>query len=91
MLPHSFEVINRDFYYIEYIQKILLKIHRIDMTAMRKVSEDSQMSLFIENDLNASIVKRALGLAMNLPYPVVVASLICDICWKCRCTSEYPL
>lgn len=27
------------------------------MTAMRKVSEDSQMSLFIENDLNASIVK----------------------------------
>lgn len=77
--PYSFEVINRDFYYIEYIQKILLKIHRIDMTAMRKVSEDSQMSLFIENDLNASIVKRALGLAMNLPYPVVVASLICDI------------
>ena len=74
--PYSFEVINRDFYYIEYI---LLKIHRIDMTAMRKVSEDSQMSLFIENDLNASIVKRALGLAMNLPYPVVVASLICDI------------
>ena len=77
--PYSFEVINRDFYYIEYIQKILLKIHRIDMTAMRKVSEDSQMSLFIENDMNASIVKRALGLAMNLPYPVVVASLICDI------------
>ncbi|WP_440586782.1 DUF262 domain-containing protein [Wujia sp.] len=77
--PYSFEVINRDFYYIEYIQKILLKIHRIDMTAMRKVSEDSQMSLFIENDLNASIVKRVLGLAMNLPYPVVVASLICDI------------
>lgn len=77
--PYSFEVINRDFYYIEYIQKILLIIHRIDMTAMRKVSEDSQMSLFIENDLNASIVKRALGLAMNLPYPVVVASLICDI------------
>lgn len=77
--PYSFEVIDRDFHYIEYIQKILLKIHRIDMTAMRKVSEDSQMSLFIENDMNASIVKRALGLAMNLPYPVVVASLICDI------------
>lgn len=46
---------------------------------MCKSSEDSQMSLFIENDPNASIVKRALGLAMNIPYPVVVASLICDV------------
>lgn len=77
--PYSFDAINRDFYYMEYIQKILLKIHRMDMTTMRKLPEDSQMSLFIENDPNASIVKRALGLAMNIPYPVVVASLICDV------------
>lgn len=77
--PYSFDIIDRDFHYMEYIQKILLKVHRMDMTTMRKSPEDSQMSLFIENDPNASIVKRALGIAMNIPYPVVVASLICDI------------
>lgn len=77
--PYTFDKIDRDFNYMEYIQKILLKVHKMDMTAMCKSSEDSQMSLFIENDPNASIVKRALGLAMNIPYPVVVASLICDV------------
>lgn len=80
--PYTFEVINRDFCYMEYIQKILLRIHRMDMTTMRKLSEDSQMSLFIENDPDASVVKRALGLAMNIPYPVVVASLICDVIYN---------
>lgn len=77
--PYSYDMIERDFNYMEYIQKILLKIHRMDMTTMRKLSEDSQMSLYIENDPNSSIVKRALGLAMNIPYPVVAASLICDV------------
>lgn len=77
--PYSFYVIDRDFHYMEYILKILLKIHKMDMETMRKMPEDSQMSLFIENDANSSIVKRALGLAMNIPYPVVVASLICDV------------
>lgn len=77
--PYRYEEINRDFCYMEYIQKILFKIHRMDASKRRKLKDDSMMSLFIENDANASIVKRALGLAMNVSYEVVAASLICDV------------
>lgn len=76
---YTFETINRDFQFMEYIQAILVKVHRMDLTDMCKSNEDSQLSLYIENDSNASVVKRALGLAMNIPYPVIVGSLICDI------------
>lgn len=76
---YTYEKIRRDFEYMEYIQKILLKVHRIDNNTHRKSSDDSLMSLYIENDNEASIVKRALGLAMNIPYPMVVASIVCDI------------
>lgn len=76
---YSYNKINKDFQYMEYIQKILLRIHRIDNNTLRKNNEDPYMSLYIENDSTSSIVKRTLGLAMNIPYPVVVASIICDI------------
>lgn len=72
-------MIERDFQYMEFIQNILLRVHRMDNARLRKSNEDSQMSLYIENEANSSIVKRALGLAMNVPYPVVAASIICDI------------
>lgn len=78
-IRYTYDKITRDFLYMEYIQKILSRIHRIDNNTMRINKEDSQMSLFIENDASSSIVKRALGLAMNLPYPIVVASIICDV------------
>lgn len=76
---YTFDKINRDFGFMEYIQKILLQIHVMDLTTMRKKNEDSQLSLYIENNQKSSVVKRALGLAMNIPYPVVVGSMICDI------------
>lgn len=76
---YTYKRINRDFQFMEYIQVILLQIHRMDMTAMCKSKEDSQLSLYIENDPNASIVKRTLGLAINLQYSLIVGSLICDI------------
>ncbi len=72
-------MIERDFQYMEFIQSILLRVHRMDNAKLSKSDEDSQMSLYIENDANSSIVKRVLGLAMNIPYPVVTASIICDI------------
>lgn len=76
---YTFDKISRDFEFMENIQTILLNTHCMDMKAQRKRSEDVQLSLYIENDPRSSIVKRALGLAMNIPYPVVVGSLICDI------------
>lgn len=85
---YTYEMIDRDFKLLENIQAILFKLHRIDMSTFRKENEDAQMSLYIENDSSSSIVKRALGLAMNLPYPVVVASLICDILHNYITTSS---
>ncbi|MCQ2211178.1 MAG: DUF262 domain-containing protein [Paludibacteraceae bacterium] len=76
---YTYNKIAQDFTYMEYIQAIILRIHRMNMTTCRKSDEDAQMSLYIENDSLSSVVKRALGLAMNMPYPVVVASIICDI------------
>lgn len=77
---YTSDVIKRDFEYMEFIREILLKIHRMDNTNHCKSKrEDPQLSLYIENDPSASVVKRALGLAMNVPYPVVVGSVICDI------------
>lgn len=76
---YTYDKIDRDFKFMEYIKSILLLLHRIDNNTRRKTDEDSQLSLYIENDPNASVVKRALGLALNMPYPVVVGSIICDL------------
>lgn len=81
-IRYTYELIDKDFRYMEYIQKILFRIHRIDSNTLRKNTQDPQMSLYIENDANSSIVKRSLGLAMNIPYPVVAASIICDIIYR---------
>ena len=76
---YTFQKIDRDFTLMLYIQKILLRIHQMDMATHRKKAEDEQLSLYIENDSSSSTVKRALGLALNIPYPVIVGSLICDV------------
>lgn len=79
-INYTYDKILRDFNYMDYIYEILLSIHRVDKTNHRRVKdEDAQLSLYIENDSCSSIVKRALGIAMNVQYSVVCASLICDI------------
>lgn len=79
-VQYSKDVIKRDFEYMEYIRVILIDIHRMDNTNhCKSKKEDPQLSLYIENDTKASAVKRALGLAINVSYQVVVGSLICDI------------
>lgn len=76
---YSYERIKKDFEYMKYIQNLLCKIHRLNDSREINYKEDSQLSLYIENDISSSMVKRALGIAMNIPYPNVVAAIICDI------------
>ncbi|WP_405375495.1 DUF262 domain-containing protein [Pseudobutyrivibrio sp.] len=67
---YSEEQIKKDFNIFETVYKIIKRLLNDDT---------NYIAYIVENDPNASIIKRELSLVMQLDYKAVTAAVICDI------------